>query len=241
MSGSVDGNLWLVTGQAPWCVLFCPQCTPAVLPLRSTAQQHPTYDWAVLLQCKRCNTTWHVCRLCNMQRKAIRSQQSMYWHHIRLGSIQKGKNIGPKGVKSLLRKWMMCIMNMLIMLLFIHVLILNKLFLLRFSMGYTIWVTSTGSIMVDWEQSSLVSCSIYGSVEMCSKILTKHINASEFSYFGEWNIMGLAQSTRAGFTSYFAIVSYPSHWWGIYQASYGTTIIIWFEMLICIRQGCNHT
>jgi hypothetical protein len=65
--------------------------------------------------------------------------------------------------------------------------------------------------MVDWEQSSLVSCSIYGSVEMCSKILTKHINASEFSYFGEWNIMGLAQSTRAGFTSYFAIVSYPSH------------------------------
>ena len=79
--------------------------------------------------------------LCNARRFVVSNQCTGTID----GSIQKGKNVVPKGVESLLRKWMMCIMNMLITFLFIHLLNLNKLFLLRFSMGHTIRVTSTGS------------------------------------------------------------------------------------------------
>jgi hypothetical protein len=109
MSGLVDGNLWLITGQAPWCVLFCPLCIPAVLLFSSSAQQHPTYDWVALLQCFQCMFAGFA--ICNARQFIINNQCI----GTIIGAIHQGKKVVPKGVEYLQRKWMMCIMNMLIM------------------------------------------------------------------------------------------------------------------------------
>lgn len=36
-----------ITGNAPWCVLYCEQCHLAKLPEPNSVSQHILYDWAV--------------------------------------------------------------------------------------------------------------------------------------------------------------------------------------------------
>jgi len=100
MSRVVDGNLWLVTGQVPWCVLFCPLCIPAVLPLCSSAQQHPKYDWAALRQYFQFNKAWliSICfAICNTRQFTVNNQCI----GTIIGVIHQGKKIVPRGVEFL--------------------------------------------------------------------------------------------------------------------------------------------
>jgi len=84
----LQNKLRLRTGNAPWCVLFCPKCIPATLPLSDSVKRHISYDWAVYLQCFQCNASWHVCRQCSSQRKAFRNVESLYRHHNRFHQVK---------------------------------------------------------------------------------------------------------------------------------------------------------
>jgi hypothetical protein len=71
----------VITGNAPWCVLYCQQCQPAVLPNIRNLTQHYQYSWAVTVTCETCSTQWNVCTVCDSVRKPFLDKVALYNHH----------------------------------------------------------------------------------------------------------------------------------------------------------------
>ncbi len=67
----------LITGNAPWCVLYCQQYQPAVLPYARSLTQHYQYSWAVMVTCETCKEQGNVCTVCD----SIRKKVALYNHH----------------------------------------------------------------------------------------------------------------------------------------------------------------
>lgn len=72
-----------ITGNAPWCVLYCEQCHLAKLPEPNSVSQHILYDWAVTITCSTCNLQWNICTACSSSRKPLIGKAALYNHNYR--------------------------------------------------------------------------------------------------------------------------------------------------------------
>ena len=56
-------ELSIATKAASYTVLVCPKCLPK-LKVASSWKQHNIYNWAIMLSCGECSTSWMVCHQC---------------------------------------------------------------------------------------------------------------------------------------------------------------------------------
>jgi len=78
------GNVALLrqrTGCAPLAVLYCKSCIKPTLADADDIRPGEQYDWALVLVCPACRTSWTVCAKCNNLRNPMMSSAAIYMHH----------------------------------------------------------------------------------------------------------------------------------------------------------------
>jgi hypothetical protein len=70
-----------VLRNTPWKLIYCPSCTPLVLPSCSCIESHTCYSWAKLLRCSSCGTKWTVCTECDQCRIHLTTNRQVKDHH----------------------------------------------------------------------------------------------------------------------------------------------------------------
>jgi hypothetical protein len=81
-----------ITGKAPWCVLYCQKCQPAILPYARNLTQHYQYSWAVMVTCETCKQQWNVCTVCDSIRKPFMDKVALYNHHYKKHCLVDGSS-----------------------------------------------------------------------------------------------------------------------------------------------------
>jgi hypothetical protein len=84
-------ELRLLSGNAPWSVLYCQWCNPSMLPEPEQLRNHANYAWAVTVRCSRCDMEWNICTVCDSSRKALIGKQALYNHNYKNHSAKRRK------------------------------------------------------------------------------------------------------------------------------------------------------
>jgi hypothetical protein len=84
-------ELHLLSGNAPWSVLYYQQCNHSILPEPEQLRNHANYEWAVTVRCSRCNMEWNICTVCDLSRKALIGKQALYNHNYKKHSAKRRK------------------------------------------------------------------------------------------------------------------------------------------------------
>jgi hypothetical protein len=74
---SNENKIRSAAGNAPWNVLFCPSCIPALLPNFNDIMHHRRYEWAVTILCWQCKREWNVCSQCSNARKHLNNNKQL--------------------------------------------------------------------------------------------------------------------------------------------------------------------